>query len=109
MWDAELQRLTGTVLLAENRFDEGQASLQQAIRIARDGLLGDLRPMVPSHPSSRVDVSYSGPHGYGHTARTVRSMAAHVLMPWIHRVFSNLKRWGLGSSTDSARSTSTPI
>jgi len=23
-------------------------------------------------------------------------MAAHVLMPWIHRVFSNLKRWRLG-------------
>ena len=34
-WDAELHRLTGTVLLAENKLDEGQASLQQAIRIAR--------------------------------------------------------------------------
>jgi hypothetical protein len=21
-------------------------------------------------------------------------MAAHIFMPWIHRVFSNLKRWG---------------
>ena len=35
MWDAELHRLTGTVLLAENKRDEGQASLQQAIRIAQ--------------------------------------------------------------------------
>jgi predicted ATPase len=34
-WKAELYRLTGTVLLAENRLDEGQASLQQAIRIAQ--------------------------------------------------------------------------
>ena len=34
-WDAELRRLTGTVLLAENTLDEGQASLQHAIRIAR--------------------------------------------------------------------------
>ena len=34
-WDAELHRLTGTVLLAENERDEGQASLQQAIRVAR--------------------------------------------------------------------------
>jgi class 3 adenylate cyclase/predicted ATPase len=33
--DAELHRLTGTVLLAENQLDEGQASLQQAIGIAR--------------------------------------------------------------------------
>jgi hypothetical protein len=34
-WDAELRRLTGTVLLAENKLEEGQASLQQAIRIAQ--------------------------------------------------------------------------
>jgi predicted ATPase len=35
MWDAELHRVTGNVLLAENKLDEGQASLQQAIRIAQ--------------------------------------------------------------------------
>jgi predicted ATPase len=35
MWDAELHRITGTVLLAESKLDEGQASLQQAIRIAQ--------------------------------------------------------------------------
>ena len=35
MWDAELHRLTGTVLVAENKLDEGQACLQQAIRIAQ--------------------------------------------------------------------------
>jgi len=35
MWDAELNRVTGTVLLAGNKLDEGQASLQQAIRIAQ--------------------------------------------------------------------------
>jgi predicted ATPase len=34
-WDAELHRLTGTVLLAENKRDEGQASLQRAFRIAQ--------------------------------------------------------------------------
>jgi predicted ATPase len=34
-WDAELHRLTGTVLLADNKLDEGQASLRQAIRTAR--------------------------------------------------------------------------
>jgi predicted ATPase len=35
MWDAELHRINGMVLLAENRLDEAQASLQQAIRIAQ--------------------------------------------------------------------------
>jgi predicted ATPase len=34
-WDAELHRLTGTVLLAENKLDEGAASLHHAIHIAQ--------------------------------------------------------------------------
>ena len=34
-WDAELHRLTGMVLLAENKLDEGGASLQHAIHIAQ--------------------------------------------------------------------------
>jgi tetratricopeptide (TPR) repeat protein len=34
-WDAELHRLAGTVLLAENKLGEGEASLRQAIRIAQ--------------------------------------------------------------------------
>jgi class 3 adenylate cyclase/tetratricopeptide (TPR) repeat protein len=34
-WDAELHRLAGTVLLSENKRNQGEASLQQAIRIAR--------------------------------------------------------------------------
>jgi hypothetical protein len=25
-----------------------------------------------------------------------RAGSAHVALPWIHRLFSNLKRWGLG-------------
>ena len=31
-----------------------------------------------------------------HNAITLGPMAAHVTLPWIHRLFSNLKRWGLG-------------
>ncbi len=34
-WDAELYRLTGTVLLAENKLNEGEASFQQALHIAQ--------------------------------------------------------------------------
>lgn len=29
-------------------------------------------------------------------ARVVGKMAAHILMPWIHRAFSNLKRFAMG-------------
>src|SRR6185437_2748550 len=34
-WDAELYRLAGTMLLAENKLKESEASLQKAIRIAQ--------------------------------------------------------------------------
>lgn len=34
---------------------------------------------------------------YDHMPRVVGKMAAHVLMPWAHRVFSLLKRWSTGT------------
>jgi hypothetical protein len=51
---------------------------------------------VGSHIWTDDNKSYYGIEGYGHTPRIIGKMAAHVVMPWIHRVFSNLKRWGLG-------------
>jgi tetratricopeptide (TPR) repeat protein len=35
VWDAELHRLHGVVLLADNKVDEAQASLEMALRVAR--------------------------------------------------------------------------
>ena len=40
--------------------------------------------------------SYQDLPGVRHHAITLGPMAAHVALPWIHRLFSNLKRWGLG-------------
>src|SRR5512143_345053 len=31
-----------------------------------------------------------------HDSKVVGPMAAHVVLPWVHRVFANAKRWGLG-------------
>jgi hypothetical protein len=41
--------------------------------------------------------SYRGLKDHRHRAKVVGNMAAHVVLPWIHRVFSNFKRWGLGT------------
>lgn len=41
--------------------------------------------------------SYPGLTNYRHDPRTVGKMAGHVALPWIHRVFSLVKRWGLGT------------
>ena len=31
-----------------------------------------------------------------HDPKVVGPMAAHLVLPWVHRVFANAKRWGLG-------------
>ena len=31
-----------------------------------------------------------------HEPHVVGNMAAHIVLPWVHRVFSNIKRWALG-------------
>jgi transposase-like protein len=41
--------------------------------------------------------SYPGLTGYRHDPRVVGKIAAHVVLPWIHRVFALMKRWGLGT------------
>ena len=41
--------------------------------------------------------SYPGLTDYRHDPRVVGKMAAHVVLPWIHRVFALMKRWGLGT------------
>ena len=41
--------------------------------------------------------SYPGLTDYRHDPRVVGKMAGHAVLPWIHRVFSLMKRWGLGT------------
>ena len=39
---------------------------------------------------------YPGAPGLTHEPHVIGPMAAHVVLPWIHRIFSNLKAWALG-------------
>src|SRR5665213_242727 len=41
--------------------------------------------------------SFAGLKGYRHDPRVVGKMAAHIVLPWIHRAFSLMKRWSLGT------------
>ena len=40
--------------------------------------------------------AYPGAPGVSHDPHVIGKMAAHVVLPWVHRVFSNLKVWALG-------------
>ena len=39
---------------------------------------------------------YPGVPGYTHEPHVVGAMAAHIVLPWVHRVIANFKTWGLG-------------
>jgi ISXO2-like transposase domain len=78
---------------------------QQTCSVNRTDLFYPLDPLKTqiretvvrgSHIWTDDNKSYYGFDGYGHTPRVRGKLAAHVIMPWIHRVFSNAKRWGLG-------------
>ena len=48
--------------------------------------------------------SYPGLTDYRHDPRVVGKMAGHVVLPWIHRVFSLMKRWALGTACAASMS-----
>jgi hypothetical protein len=62
-----------------------------------------LRPFVATvaAPGARVVTDgwsgYAGLADHAHDPKVVGTMAAHVVLRWTHRVFSNLKRWALGT------------
>jgi hypothetical protein len=39
---------------------------------------------------------YPGAAGISHDPHVVGKMAAHIVLLWVHRIFSNLKVWALG-------------
>jgi len=39
---------------------------------------------------------YSASGNVAHDPHIIGPMAAHIVLPWVHRVFSNLKTWALG-------------
>jgi hypothetical protein len=74
------------------------------IRLApiRDFSAASLRPFVGRVAAPGATVVTDGWSGYlglpdhAHAPKVVGKMAAHVVLRWTHRVFANLKRWGLG-------------
>ncbi len=61
-----------------------------------------LHAFVKANAATGVTAKTDGWSGYPgmpevtHEPHVIGSTAAHVILPWIHRVFSNLKTWALG-------------
>jgi len=96
------------------RSHQGKMLVAGAVEVA-DGAPGRLRlaeitdfsapslhGFIAANPAPGTTIRTDGWSGYpgapdvAHDPHVVGPMAAHVVLPWIHRVFSNLKTWALG-------------
>lgn len=71
--------------------------------VYKRSLISPAKRFMPSpwraRPKAYLDgrkYAYRGLPEREHTERVIGPMAAHILMPWIHRVFANLKRLAMG-------------
>ena len=57
-----------------------------------------IRANIAEGATARTDgwSAYPGAPGVDHDPHVVGNIAAHVVLPWVHRVFANLKTWALG-------------
>ena len=76
----------------------GRIRLQQVSDYSADSLHPFLAANLAPGATAKTDgwAGYSGAPGVKHDPHVVGKMAAHIVLPWVHRVFSNLKVWALG-------------
>jgi len=102
------------ILVRSGRSDEGKLLIAGAVEIkgkapgrARLTVIEDysadtLGGFVAANVAKNSTVVSDGWSGYArlkdvkHDTKIVGPMAAHVVLPWVHRLFANAKRWALG-------------
>ena len=91
-------------LLIVGAVEVGDGDRPGRLRLARIASWGaaDLNPFIDANIATTGTAKTDGWAGYAripttkHQAHTVGAMAAHVVLPWIHQTFSNLKGWARG-------------
>jgi transposase-like protein len=88
----------GRRLLAAIRQASRRVRLATITDYCADTLHTFMTDNIAPHSIARTDglASYLGAPGVTHEPHIVGPMAAHIVLPSIHRVFSNLKTWALG-------------
>ena len=76
----------------------GRIRLSVIKDFSADSLHRFVRASVAPGATAKTDgwSGYPGVPGVAHDPHVVGKMAAHIVLPWVHRVFSNLKTWALG-------------
>lgn len=80
----------------------GNAPGRLRLGVIEDASAASLHPFIQANVAAGSTLktdgwsAYPGVPGFKHEPHVVGKMAAHIVLPWVHRVFSNLKTWALG-------------
>jgi ISXO2 transposase-like protein/transposase-like zinc ribbon protein len=76
----------------------GRLRLAEITDFSAPSLHGFIAANVAPSTTIRTDgwSGYPGAPDVAHDPHVIGPIAAHVVLPWIHRVFANLKTWALG-------------
>src|SRR3954466_3280002 len=90
--------MVGAVEVEDGGAGPGRIRLQQVADYSAGSLHPFLKANLAPGATAKTDgwAGYSGAPGVTHDPHVVGRMAAHIVLPWTHRVFANLKRWALG-------------
>jgi hypothetical protein len=83
----------------QGRSAEGKILIAAAVETLPGGGAGRIRlTTINDYSAATLQrfSAYPGMRNRNHVPRVVGTMAAHSLLPWVHRVFANLKRLALG-------------
>jgi len=89
----------------------GRARLAAIADFSTNSLHAFLRDHVTLGATGKTDgwSAYPGAPDLAHDPHTIGPMAAHLVLPWVHRLFANLKRWAsiTASGAPTCKPTST--
>src|ERR1700751_2704941 len=90
--------VVGAVEVEDGGLGPGRIRLSQVSDYSAASLHAFLAANVTSGATAKTDgwSGYPGTPGITHDPHVVGQMAAHIVLPWVHRIFSNLKVWALG-------------
>ena len=88
--------VAGAVEVNDSR--PGRLRLAAIADFSADSLHAFLAANLAPGATAKTDgwAGYPGAPDLTHEPHVVGPMAAHIVLPWVHRVFANLKTWALG-------------
>ena len=90
--------VVGAVEVADGGAGPGRIRLTEVADYSAHSLHAFLKTNLAPGATAKTDgwSGYPGAPGVNHDPHVIGKMAAHIVLPWAHRIFSNLKVWALG-------------